>query len=103
MSTLSIMHTVADGLELYKFTSPIMIVLRIPRVTFPANMSPASAIDQAKKKTLKFLVHQAFFRKFHNLHRIKLLQISQETRCSQRKPLKYYDRLRAKNIKFTIH
>jgi len=80
-----------------------MTVLRIPEVTFPANMSSGSTIDQAKKKALKFLVHQTFFRKFHNLHWIKFLQISLGTQRSQRKPLKNYDRLRTKNIKFTIH
>jgi len=73
ISTLSIKHAVADGLELCKSMLFIMTVLRIPEVTFPANMSSTSTIYQAKKKTLKFLVHQIFFRKFHNLHRIKLL------------------------------
>ena len=73
ISTFSIKHAVADGLELCKFTLCIMTVLRIPEVTFPANMSSASTIDQAKKKTFKLLVHHIFFRKFHNLHRIKLL------------------------------
>jgi hypothetical protein len=103
ISAISIKHTVADRLELCKFTLCIMTVFRIPEVTFPANMSSTSTIDRAKKKALKFLVHQIFFRKLHNLHWIKLLQISLGTQWSQRKPLKNYDQLRDKNIKFTIH